>query len=102
MCHSDDLETLIAQAVDQEEWKAAQQDAPGVAEVGMSSFRPPGNQVDGTIELVPKACRRRFIALTVPPLGGLRLVGGERVNSTASAGISERRVADELRPRESS
>ena len=76
VCNGDHLYTLAEHAIDDEERKPTQQKSSGVADVETSDFGSLRNHLYGSIELASKTQRRGFVAVTVPPLCGLRFVGG--------------------------
>lgn len=78
--HCDYLNTLVERPVHYGEREPTQQNASCVSEIGSPGFWLCGNVVYSPIELVAKACRSGFTAFSVPPLGGLGFVGGERVD----------------------
>jgi hypothetical protein len=102
LLEGDHFDTLTEHAIDDEEREPTQQEPPGVADVGRRGFGSLGDQLYGAIELASKTRCGGFVALPVPPLGGLGFVSGQRMTSTANRGISARRVGGALRPREAS
>ena len=101
MRHGDDLDPLIEQTIHDEERKAAQQNAPCIAEV-RSRLGRMGNQVDRTIELTTESADAVSFRSRYHRSAASASSAASGWNSTANWGISARRVGDGPLPRESS
>ena len=71
---------VVVRAVHNEEGKPAKQKASGIADVRRRSFRSLSDQLYDSIELASKARGCGLVAVAVPPLCGLSLVSGQRVD----------------------